>query len=93
MSLRDDNETKGEIKKQNDCFSSGKFLSLFNFMASKDGRPSEIAKSIPENAKCTSPKIQNKIIHLMASIVRQKVVEEVQQSDGTCYNIKCDGTT
>ena len=85
MSLRGDKDTI------NEHFARGKFLNLFEFVASKDEQLAGIAKTVPANAKYSSLDIQNKIISIMCEIVRSKV-HEVHSSDGGCYTIKCDGT-
>ena len=48
--------------------------------------------TIPENAKYTSPEIQNEMIEIMAESVQEQIVQEIAQSDGDCFSIQGDGT-
>ena len=51
----------------------GHFVNLFEYTLMKDTKLAEIQKRIPQNAKCTSPNIQNDIINEMASMVTSGV--------------------
>ena len=42
----------------------------------KDQKLKNIAMSIPQNAKYTSPEIQNEIIATLAKMVQKKIVEK-----------------
>lgn len=73
-------------------YSRGKFQALLAYTIEKDQKLKDIAKTIPENAKYTSPEIQNNIIHDMASISRDRILSMVKNSDSNCFTLKCDGT-
>jgi len=92
MSFRGDKESEAEISDPTDRMSQGKFLNLFAYTAKKDEKLRSILPSIPENAKYTSPDIQNDIIAIMADMVLKQIVADIKASDAGCFTIKCDGT-
>lgn len=92
MSFRGDKESEAEISDPSDRLSQGKFLNLFAYTAKKDEKLRSILPTIPENAKYTSPEIQNEIIETMADMVLQQIVGDIKASDAGCFTIKCDGT-
>ena len=51
----------------------GHFVNLFEYTLMKDTKLAEIQKCMPQNAKYTSPNIQNDIINEMASMVTENV--------------------
>lgn len=65
---------------------------MFDFILRKDEKLASIEKTIPDNAKFTSPEIQNSIIDFLASMVTQSVAEDVQASDPDCFCLFVDGT-
>jgi hypothetical protein len=75
-----------------DSYPSGIFLSLFDFIAKKDEKLAKILSSIPQTAKYNSPDIQNEIIALLATMVREKIVKEYQLADLELFTLKVDGT-
>jgi hypothetical protein len=92
MPFRGDRETEAERVNPSDSFSSGKFLNLFAYTIKKDEKLRAIIPTLPENAKYTSPEIQNEVIEMMAEMALQQIVSEIKSSDADCYTIKCDGT-
>ena len=50
------------------------FLSLLNFSIKKDRRLTEIVKMVPRNATYTSHEIQNELIDVLGSIVKEAFV-------------------
>jgi hypothetical protein len=87
-----DKESAAEFIDPTDCLSQGKFLNLFAYTVKKDDKLRAILPSIPENAKYTSPEIQNEIIETMSDMVLKQIVADVKASDAGCFTIKCDGT-
>jgi len=65
------------------------FLSLLNFSIKKDRRLTEIVKTVPRNATYTSHEIQNELIDVLGSIVKEAIVQEVGDS---WFTLKADGT-
>lgn len=59
----------------------GLFTSLFQYTLQKDDKLQACLSVIPGNASYTSPDIQNEIIGIMADMVRNKIVEQVNSSD------------
>ncbi|CAB4010742.1 Zinc finger MYM-type 1 [Paramuricea clavata] len=51
----------------------------------------KIQKNIPKNAKYTSPDIQNEVIEVLASLVKNKIAEDVRRAE--LFTIMADGTT
>ena len=92
MAFRGNNETMGELQKPDDFLLGGKFQQLLLFTAEKDQKLKAAMMTIPENAKYTSPEIQNEIIEIMAESVQEQIVQEIAQSDGDCFSIQGDGT-
>ena len=92
LSFRGDKESAEE---SNDCDRDnigGLFVRLFEFAMQKDARLHSIAKSMPKNAKYTSPDIQNEVINIMARMVQEVIVKECTVSDIGRFCIKCDET-
>lgn len=46
---------------------------------------------MPGNALYTSPQIQNELIHIIANVMREKIVSEINES--TFLTLMADGTT
>ena len=70
----------------------GHSVNLFEYTLMKDGKLAEIQKHIPQNAKYTSPNIQNDTITEMASMVTENVSNEVQCCDLKMFTLLADGT-
>ena len=85
LSLRGDYDTTSHHEK-------GGFRNLFDFMISRDERLQEIIKEIPSNATYTSPDIQNDVIDIMAKMVTDSVVHDVNNADVPCFTLLADGT-
>lgn len=68
------------------------FMSIYNFTLQKDEKFAVCASQIPKNALYTSPEIQNEIIQVLAELVRDEVVKEVQSADVPYYTLFLDGT-
>ena len=71
---------------------SGLFLKIVEYTMNMDKKFAEISKSIPENAKYTSPQFQNDVIGMMAQLVREKCVQQIKTTDTGLFTIKCDET-
>ena len=71
---------------------SGLFHNLLSYTLTKDKILAEIEKTIPQNAKYTSPMIQNLIIDELAAMVTESVVQDVNSSDAGCFTLLADGT-
>ena len=70
----------------------GHFVNSFEYTLMKDTKLAEIQKRISQNAKYTSPNIQNDIINEMASMVTENVSNEVQSCDLKMFTLLADGT-
>ena len=70
----------------------GLFINFYEYTLKKDSKLAEIAKRIPKNATYLSPAIQNNIIDLMTSMVRNDVAKNVQTADVPWYTLFMDGT-
>lgn len=68
----------------------GLFNSLFGFSIQKDEKLKKCVEIIPQNAKYTSPDIQNEIISIIASLLRDAISSEMKTSD--YFTILVDGT-
>jgi len=84
-----DLESKNSDNEVSEQHSSGLFLKLFEFTMRKDQTLRNAFKTIPRNATYTSHDIQNDIIQIMASVVKDDIVEEIGSA---VYTIKVDGT-
>ena len=51
----------------------------------------KIHKNLPKNAKYTSPGIQNEVIEVLSSLVKNKIAEDVRKAE--LFTIMADGTT
>ena len=71
---------------------SGLFLKMMDYTMNIDKRFAEISKSIPDNAKYTSPQFQNEVIETMAQLVKDKSVQQIKMSDTGLFTIKWDET-
>ncbi|KAM3877134.1 uncharacterized protein ACN63O_013827 [Diretmus argenteus] len=87
LPLRGDNA--GFARMLEDDNSIGLFLSLFEYTMRKDAELTNITRTIPQNARYTSPRMQNEIIELMSIVVTEEIVRQVGDS---WYTIKVDGT-
>ena len=83
IALRGHDESSQSLKR-------GNFLELMNLMARHDPIVSDRLQNGPQNAKYTSPLIQNTIIGIMASKIRQKICSSVQNAG--YYSIMVDET-
>ena len=99
LSFRGDNEHfDGTIFQSSDSSDEqsanvgGLFLKLFEYTLLKDPKLRQIASAIPQNAKYTSPEIQNEIILAMASLLQANIIREFQDSDIKKFCLKCDET-
>ena len=75
-----------------DNIPSGLFMRLFEYTLAKDSKLAEIHKDIPALCKYTSPQIQNEVIEIMAQLVKEKIVSDVNNADVPYYTVKVDGT-
>ena len=58
----------------------GNFLKLLNWIGKHDSKIAKKIEGLNENAKYTSPQIQNKVLQILADMVRKQIVEEVKTS-------------
>lgn len=70
----------------------GLFQKMFEYTIKKDPTLRAAISHIPQNAKYTSPEIQNEIIEIMAETVRENIVNEIQSSDVPWFTLLEDGT-
>lgn len=70
---------------------SGLFLNLFKYMLDKDEVLNKCQDVMPKNALYTSGEIQNEMIHIIASSLREMILEEMQRA--SFYTLMADGTT
>ena len=70
----------------------GLFSKLFQFAMNKDSKLKEIHKSIPQNAKYSSPEIQNEIIDTLANMVKSDISEDIKTADANVFSLLEDGT-
>lgn len=89
LPLRGDNAGFASVLTLDDNSSMGLFLSLFEYTMRKDPKLTRITKTIPQNARYTSPQIQNEIIKMMSKLVTEEIVRQVGDS---WYSIKVNGT-
>ena len=70
----------------------GLFTDLFDFTVSRDKYLQEIINELPANATYKSPDIQNDVIDIMAKMVTQSVVNDVNGADVPHATLLSDGT-
>lgn len=68
----------------------GNFSKLFQLFVRKDDKLKQCLGSIPSYAKYTSPQIQNELIAVMADVLREEIVEEVNSAQ--FFTLFIDGT-
>ena len=66
------------------------FQNFFEYSSKKNAKLKEIVSAIAENAKYTSPKIQNEIIELMSTIVIEKIINNIKIAPD--YSLLADST-
>ena len=77
---------------KSDSAQGGVFINTFTDLLFKiNPRLKKIAKRLPDNAKYTSPKIQNEVIAIVYKLVKAKVANAVKKSQ--LFTIMMDGTT
>ena len=70
----------------------GLFLRAFSqFLFPLEEKWKKIHKNLPRNAKYTSPEIQNEVIEILASLVKNKIAEDIRKVE--LVTIMADGTT
>ena len=70
----------------------GLFLRAFSqFLFPLEEKWKKIHKNLPRNAKYTSPEIQNEVIEVLASLVKNKIAEDIRKVE--LVTIMADGTT
>jgi len=62
------------------------------FSFKKDEKILQISHSTPNNAKYSSPEIQNDVIEAIASVVRKSILAKLHSSDTGLFTLKCDET-
>jgi len=92
LPLRGDQESCGAVLDTDSVSSAGLFIKLFEYTLRKDDKLRDVIKSIPKNAKYTSPDIQNETISLLAKMVQGTIVRQVRASDVPFFTLKVDGT-
>lgn len=63
------------------------FKNLFEYTLEKDEYLSECQLQIPKNAIYTSPEIQNEIIAVIAEIMRENIVQEINSADVNWFTL------
>ena len=56
----------------------GNFLELLNLIGKHDSKIAKKIEGLNENAKYTSPQIQNEVLQILADMVRKQIMEEVK---------------
>ena len=70
----------------------GLFLRAFSqLLFPLENKWKKIHEKLPKNAKYTSPDIQNEVIEVLASLVKNKIAEDVRRAE--LFTIMADGTT
>lgn len=69
----------------------GIFQKIFQYTLKNDEHLRKCQEAMPGNALYTSPQIQNELIHIIANILRKKIVSEINES--TYLTLLADGTT
>lgn len=69
----------------------GLFQDLFKYTLQKDEHLRKCQEAMPGNALYISPQIQNELIHIIANVMREKIVSEINES--TFLTLMADGTT
>lgn len=69
---------------------TGLFINLFEFTLKKDLKLREISSIILQNARYTSPQIQNEIIELLSNMVITNVCSEINKA--VAYSLLADTT-
>ena len=76
IALRGHNESK-------DSLNRGNFLEIINWVSNEfDSRLDDHLNTAPKNAQYTSPTIQNEVISILESYVKDSVVKEVLDGSG-----------
>lgn len=60
---------------------SGLFTTLFEYSVEKDTKLKECLTCMPKNATYKSPKIQNELIEIMATMTREKIINEINSAE------------
>jgi hypothetical protein len=72
--------------------SGGLYLNTFSdLLFPQDPHLLEIAKKLPNNAKYTSPEVQNEVIETLGEIVRETVAKECREAE--LFTLMMDGST
>ena len=87
LALHGSNERFHSSEDKQTDISTGLFLNLYEYTLTKDKKLSEIAKTVPKNAKYTSKGIQNQVIDTLATLVLQEVKSRYEQSDTSGFCI------
>lgn len=69
---------------------AGLFQNFFKYYLEKDEYLRQCQEMMPANATYTSPQIQNEIIQIIANVLREKIVSEINES--TYCTLMADGT-
>lgn len=70
---------RGNWEKSNND-ETGLFRNLFKYTLQKDEQLRKCQEAMPQNAKYTSPDIQNKMISILSNYLRQEIVAEMNKS-------------
>lgn len=71
---------------------NGVFRHLFEFKLKDNEELRNSEKAMPRNATYMSPEIQNELIDIIAKIVQQDVVNDINSSDVEYFTLLVDGT-
>ncbi|KAJ6639835.1 Zinc finger MYM-type protein 1, partial [Pseudolycoriella hygida] len=82
---------KGEWDDENHI-ENGVFRHLFEFKLKDSEQLRVCEKSMPRNATYLSPQIQNEIIEILARMVQQAVVHDINDADVEFFTLLVDGT-
>ena len=74
---RQDNSQRGHREGQ-ESKNRGNFLELMKLISYHDPIIAKKCIDLPQNAKYTSPQIQNEVLEILADIIRKQITEEVK---------------
>lgn len=70
---------------------TGLFQNLFKFTLERDEKLRDCQNAMPANGMYTSAIIQNEVIQLIADVLRQKIILEINEA--SFYTLLADGAT
>ena len=78
------------IKESNNSVNRGNLLEILSLIAKHDPVVKQRLSDGPKNALYTSADIQNELLNIMASMVREKICNKIREAE--VYSVLADGT-